>query len=457
MRQLMKIISIMSFLISVFIALSTVSAQESPVTTDLVVPKASFQEGEKIPMQIFVYNNTQNPVIAHEGFLNQDFHLMITFIGPDGNPINAVDQQVGYEGGPPYRSQDRDAVFVEIIPVKDPANTETVKITIIDDARAFYNLSKPGRYTAKVYAYLETFSQSTFDADTGRYISFLDDRSGSYNIASNEVSFEILPLTPRVSSSIKVTATLYKIEAGTKPKVQTKPIENLKVHLIKRSSAQEYEPIKWKVYPLIWHNIDPFKTQLTNAKGVAVFEGIPRDDYILLTAYEGIYQGALINTDDPFWTSGQLANISLDIMQRVDNKKIPTKTKALTGSMLKIIEPEYIEWDGTKELYPFVFESLGDWGVTTSITLPEGFVADFTSLNAQVKDEIEAVQFTITDIGSLWGETNVTYTVTHKKKPKTLKSKVGIKLSKKLAQQKGKGIFGDTENPGTFQGGKRVE
>jgi len=47
-----------------------------------------------------------------------------------------------------------------------------------------------------------------------------------------------------------------------------------------------------------------------------------------------------------------------------------------------IIEPEYVEWDGAQELYPFIFESVGNWTVTTSVTPPEGFVADpKTALN----------------------------------------------------------------------------
>jgi hypothetical protein len=144
-------------------------------------------------------------------------------------------------------------------------------------------------------------------------------------------------------------------------------------------------------------------------------------------------------------------------MQKADNAKVPGKTTVQKGSLLLITEPEYVEWDGTQELYPFVFETIGDWGVTTAIAPPEGFVTDYSSLSTQLKDATGAVQFTVQDIGSRWVDTGVTFTVTHKKKVKTLKDKVGIKLAKKLAEKKGLSIYGETGSPGTFMGGKRVQ
>ena len=44
---------------------------------------------------------------------------------------------------------------------------------------------------------------------------------------------------------------------------------------------------------------------------------------------------------------------------------------------LLIIEPEFIVGVETDRLYPFVFESVGDWSVSTSVAPPDGFVADY--------------------------------------------------------------------------------
>ncbi len=45
-------------------------------------------------------------------------------------------------------------------------------------------------------------------------------------------------------------------------------------------------------------------------------------------------------------------------------------------------------WDDTEQAYPFIFETVGDWGVTTSVEPPEGFEADYDSLAADVDNEI---------------------------------------------------------------------
>jgi hypothetical protein len=127
----------------------------------------------------------------------------------------------------------------------------------------------------------------------------------------------------------------------------------------------------------------------------------------------------------------------LKLLVKANGGRSPATYTVQTGSELLIIEPDYTEWDGEQELYPFVFESVGDWSVTTSVSPPEGFVADQESLSAEVNTEIEAVQFVITDVGSKWIDTEVLHTVKHKGKEKKIKSKIGIKCSKKLADEKG--------------------
>ncbi|MCG7851601.1 MAG: hypothetical protein MIO92_03690 [Methanosarcinaceae archaeon] len=132
-----------------------------------------------------------------------------------------------------------------------------------------------------------------------------------------------------------------------------------------------------------------------------------------------------------------------------DNKgnKNPGKTTKIKGSELLIIEPEYVEWSSETELYPFVFDSVGDWTVTTSVEPPEGFVADNEALSAEVTNEVEAVQFTITDVGSKWVPTKVMHKIKHKKqKEMIIKSDVGLKLTPELAMEKGVGIYGEDHN-----------
>jgi hypothetical protein len=135
--------------------------------------------------------------------------------------------------------------------------------------------------------------------------------------------------------------------------------------------------------------------------------------------------------------AGQTVQKYLQVIQKSDGKKVPAKYDVVKGSELLIIEPEYIVWDGTQELYPFIFESIGNWGVTTSVTPPEGFAADYPNLSTTVNTEMKSLQFTITDIGSSWAPTGGTYALKHKAKTKYVKSKIGVKCSKRLAHEKG--------------------
>ena len=72
-------------------------------------------------------------------------------------------------------------------------------------------------------------------------------------------------------------------------------------------------------------------------------------------------------------------------------------------------------------------------------------MADNDSLSEEVNSELEAVQFTIIDAGSLWVSTCVKHTVTHKKKKQEVYSNIGVKLTKRLAEEKGIDIWGEAE------------
>ena len=119
-----------------------------------------------------------------------------------------------------------------------------------------------------------------------------------------------------------------------------------------------------------------------------------------------------------------------------DGKNVPGKYTIQTGSELMIIEPEYIEWTGTQELYPFIFQSLGDWGVSTAIAPPEGFVADYPSLATDVNSTTASIQFTVIDVGSDWVDTKVVHTLKHKNQKLTVKSSIGVKNKKKKGKKK---------------------
>lgn len=174
----------------------------------------------------------------------------------------------------------------------------------------------------------------------------------------------------------------------------------------------------------------------TDAHGECTINA-PPGDYIVISA-----DATKTVLPDPLGVSasdlvcGELKQKHLQQIIKSDGKKVPGKTSRRTGSELLIIEPEFVEWSGTTELYPFVFEAVGDWSVTTSVAPPEGFAADYDSLSADVFDALESVQFVITDIGSEWVPTEVTQVIEHNGHRETRFSQIGVRLTPALAQAK---------------------
>jgi hypothetical protein len=208
--------------------------------------------------------------------------------------------------------------------------------------------------------------------------------------------------------------------------------------------------VSWQHYPDIWALCDPAGVATTDAGGLAVVP-LPEGNYLAIGEYDGdglppdgsgneIYIGNSIGGFDCA-ADGDPTTISkpayLQVIETADGRKIPAKYKRRTGSELLVIEPEYVLWDETQQLYPFVFQSLGDWAVSTSVTPPEGFVADHDQLAEEVTSEVEAVQFTITEIGSDLVPTETTFEVEHDGRREVIRSRVGILLTPDYARSRG--------------------
>ena len=302
------------------------------------------------------------------------------------------------------------------------------------------------------YTYPEAFGAQESQADCDD-----EDASvfpGAQEVAGDGKDNDCDPATPDVETAdsgyIKVRARKFTIDFGSFPRLTREPIVGmpLRVYLKSQGSCvDQLYGIAWRNYPNIWWGCNPAVVEgVTGDDGTAILtvppgsyvliglqdlNGIPRDD-------EDIYIGrTFVNVK-----AGETTKKYMPIFAKANGRRVATKCTRRTGSELLIFEPEYIEWDGTEEQYPFVFESEGDWDVTTSVSPPEGFVSDHNSLSEQVEDGVKAVQFVITDIGSEWIDTNVVHEVKHKGKKEKIKTKIGVKLSKKLAKKKGLDRYG---------------
>ena len=435
----------------------------SPIQIQLTASKSQYAGTEPIVMQVSVYNAMSQTVATQVGFFDRDWHLSVWFTAPDGTPVHQTYLQGTEEPKGLLKHNKRDAAFADFVAA---GKTDS---TLIKDVRTYYNLNQYGTWTAVVPAPLYVFHDYEKDDITGNKYGFLEPTPSTFNpLTSNKVTFEILPTEPVVKSALSVFIEKQAVGGGSFPGTKKETLKKIPIKLYRVSDIPaDFLPVNWQSYDRISKYVKPVRSAVSDSKGLVKFH-IERDEYVIIANYgkakDFKHLGAQVTTDDPDWLTPTPILKKLKILEVTKTtspgqakKLLAGKTRRERGSDLLITEPEFVTWESTEELYPFVFESVGDWTVTTSVTPPEGFVADHVVLTAEVDNEMEAVQFTIVDVGSKWEETEVTFDINHKGKKKKIKSKIGIKLSKKLAKQKGLGVNGHTKPPVKVKGGKKVK
>ncbi|HEY3246520.1 MAG TPA: thrombospondin type 3 repeat-containing protein [Phycisphaerae bacterium] len=247
-------------------------------------------------------------------------------------------------------------------------------------------------------------------------------------------------------ADIRIEAARHTTGSGPHPTVTKTPLVGITVGAYDkapgscaRQQDQQGDGISWQEYPAIIANCTPVNTAVTDANGIATIN-LPPGDYVVISHFDSDGNGSLdqyIGVSASDLACGQLMQKHLQLLVDAGGTKKPGKTTRLTGSELLIIEPEYVIWDDTQQLYPFVFETVGDWGVTASVTPPEGFEPDYDELAAQVNNDLEAVQFTITETGSDPVPTLTHFDVLHNGQPRIVESRVDIRLTAGYARSRG--------------------
>lgn len=242
-------------------------------------------------------------------------------------------------------------------------------------------------------------------------------------------------------ATIDVQADRHTVGPGSHPSSTKSPLAGILVcaydKTVNSCANTLCSGISHQEYQCILDTCTPTGCDATDPTGEALIN-VPPGNYVVVSG-----DATKTTLPDPLGVSvgevhcGQVHKKYLQQIVRADGSLKPAKYTLLTGSMLLIIEPEYIVWDNTQQLYPFVFETIGDWTVTASVAPPEGFVADYEQLSAEVDSERESVQFTITEVGSDLVPTETKFDIVHKGERKTVRSNIGILLTPDYARSRG--------------------
>ncbi len=247
------------------------------------------------------------------------------------------------------------------------------------------------------------------------------------------------------SATIVVNFSIHALQDTTnRPRVQKVPVEGAIVRVYRRweqctdSLYVTNQPKKWGIVfdgpdgpggedgcpVLTFGNYRAEGT--TDANGIVTIivpptTTKPNIDYIVIgrsldynvtttpTENDAIYAAYMIASI----SSGQTKKARLNEIRMFSGKRVPGRMIEEYGSYLAIVEPEYMEWTDSTELYPFVLDAEGEWGVETSVVPPDGFIADHPELSALIEDGLDALQFVLTDVGSDWTETKITHRIRH--------------------------------------------
>jgi len=374
-------------------------------------------------------------------------HATIEFdLFAEGRQIEVIPEALGY-GGVPVGSSATQIVTITNIGFADLTVSAlnlspTPPFSLVDPPSVPFVLSQGQSEAVTV-----EFAPSDPGPASGGTLEVVSDDEDTPSV--------IVPLSgegaPLYCADIEVHAAKHTVGSGSHPGSTKEPLVGIQVCAYDKSegacSRVECGGISHQHYTCIAEGdeaggaCDPVNCCVTDENGECTIN-LPPGDYIVISA-----DATKTVLPDPLGVSAsdlvceELKQKHLQQISKVQEdgavKKRPGKTTRLTGSELLIIEPEYVLWDDTEQLYPFVFETIGDWGVSVSVEPPEGFVTDYESLSEDVDDEIEAVQFTITEVGSDLVPTETTFQVTHNGQSHVVHSRVGIMLTPNYAQSRG--------------------
>jgi hypothetical protein len=251
----------------------------------------------------------------------------------------------------------------------------------------------------------------------------------------------------KYGATIEVRAHSLQFSDGCFPTITKEPLVGITVHAYARPEYEHCSHYQtwwcgWHWWRHVVHECDesePVNSAVTDENGIALID-VPPGDYIVISFFDFDGDGEVdhyLGRSARGVECGETLVRHLRLLITSDGTRIAARISRYTGSELLIAEPDMMIWDETEQKYPFGFESTGDWGVSVTVAPPEGFVSDHDELSEDVQDEIDAVQFTVTEVGSDLVPTQTSFVITHNGRRQVVNSNVGILLTPDYAESRG--------------------
>lgn len=252
------------------------------------------------------------------------------------------------------------------------------------------------------------------------------DAAGNEGTATQSVA---VTTATNLNATILVRSLLHSVESGCRPRVTKVPLA-LELRVFVRASGPPPSP---RDYATIWNSgpgLVPPNVQISGP--VAVPQGRERANlytiqvaassrYLVIgkanVTCNGLPASVYVGSHTGVLAANSVTRKHLHVLQRANGRCLPAEGTEIPGSLLIVTEPQYLEFESAVELCPIVYESIeGDWNVSVEATPPEGFLCDPPgSLETSLVDStLQALQFTITDVGSDWTFTRLQHRIRHR-------------------------------------------
>lgn len=250
-----------------------------------------------------------------------------------------------------------------------------------------------------------------------------------------------LNIKVKYGAAIAIQADRHAVGSGSHPGSTKTPLAGIHVCAYDKSSGScavaTCGGISHQHYECIATQCAPVSCCDTDSTGACTIDA-PPGDWIVISR-----DATKTTLPDPLGVSasdlvcGQRMQKYLQQIVNAKSEKLAAKYSVRTGSQLLIVEPEQIVWDEPQELYPFALDAIGDWVETTTVEPPEGFVRDYDYLSEEAVNEIEALQFTLTDVGTDWVAMTTRHVVRHNGRTEVVLNEIGTMLEERFARAKG--------------------